>query len=67
MKNRKKYFKQFYLAYLRSDVASVMTARSRNVYLVVKWFVKLNSILYSQVPFHRICDYCAVGFSEEVS
>jgi hypothetical protein len=24
-------------------------------------------VLYAEVPFHRICDHCAVGFSKEVS
>ena len=67
MKHRKKYFKQRDLAYLRSDVASVMTARSRNVDLTVKWRITLNSMSYAQVPFHRICDHHAVGFSEDVS
>jgi nitrate reductase gamma subunit len=67
VKHREKYFKQCCLAYLRSDVASVMTARSRNVDLTVKWHIKLSSVLYAEVPFHRICDHCAVGFSKEVS
>lgn len=53
--------------YLRSDVASVMTVRSKNVDLTVKWRIKLNSMLYAEVPFHRICDHCSLEFSEEVS
>lgn len=65
MKHRKKHLKQCYLAYLRSDVASVMTARSRNVDLMVKLRIKHNCMLYAQVPFHRICDHCAVGFQRK--
>ena len=59
--------KQCFLAYLRSGVAPVMTVRSRTVDLMVKWRIKLNSMLYAQVPFQRICDHCVVGFSGKVS